>query len=211
MLIVAFVNFKGGSGKTTLAHHFAVAGSEEGLRVLAVDTDEQADLYRRLASLRDHPEDRPPVKWAPGCLGLYSPGEWVLPQPSFDLVVVDSAPKRGLPSGPIPHVVVVPIDGWDAGLNANDTVARALDAGVRLVILVRNGTAEGGRKFVREFAHLGDGGQVVVCDVDVPRAASIKRSAYTCKAAWRDPFKEAGSKRILAACRWLLHRSQEAA
>ena len=42
--VVAVVNFKGGSGKTTTASHLAQYLSLKGLRVLAVDLDPQASL-----------------------------------------------------------------------------------------------------------------------------------------------------------------------
>jgi chromosome partitioning protein len=41
MKIMAFLNQKGGSGKTTLAVHTAVAAQEHGERVVVVDTDMQ--------------------------------------------------------------------------------------------------------------------------------------------------------------------------
>jgi chromosome partitioning protein len=41
MKILAFLSQKGGSGKTTLAVHIAVAAHEAGLKVLVVDTDPQ--------------------------------------------------------------------------------------------------------------------------------------------------------------------------
>ncbi len=42
MKTVAFVSQKGGSGKTTLSIHYAVAAAETGLKVAIVDTDPQA-------------------------------------------------------------------------------------------------------------------------------------------------------------------------
>ena len=42
--VVAVINFKGGSGKTTTAAHFAQKAALDGYRVLAVDLDPQASL-----------------------------------------------------------------------------------------------------------------------------------------------------------------------
>ncbi len=210
--VILIANNKGGVAKTTLTHHLAAAGAEQGLRVLAVDCDPQGDLYRRLAGLLDHPEDRPPVTWAPGCLALYSPDAWALPDPCpFDLVVVDTPPRNSLPQGPVPTVVVVPVDGIDALLNANDTSARALAAGVKLVALVRNGIREGGRAYVtKHFSDLGDDlpDRVALCEVEVPRAPSITRTGATCRPAWKDVYKDAGAKGIRAACKWILARRE---
>ena len=44
MKVLAITNQKGGVGKTTTAHHLAVALSDAGYRVLAVDLDPQAHL-----------------------------------------------------------------------------------------------------------------------------------------------------------------------
>ncbi|WP_456304788.1 nucleotide-binding protein, partial [Acetobacter fabarum] len=42
--VIAVVNFKGGSGKTTSAAHLAQGLALDGLRVLAIDLDPQASL-----------------------------------------------------------------------------------------------------------------------------------------------------------------------
>lgn len=87
MKILAFLSQKGGSGKTTLAIHTAVAASEDGLKVLIVDTDPQqsATLW---ASGREAAE--PQVATVPA-----SELDRVLAaarEESIDLVVIDSAP-----------------------------------------------------------------------------------------------------------------------
>lgn len=48
MKILAFLSQKGGSGKTTLAVHTAVAAQEDGARVVVIDTDPQksATIWR---------------------------------------------------------------------------------------------------------------------------------------------------------------------
>jgi cellulose biosynthesis protein BcsQ len=39
MRTVTFANFKGGAGKTTLAHHLSERADEAGYRVVTLDTD----------------------------------------------------------------------------------------------------------------------------------------------------------------------------
>jgi chromosome partitioning protein len=48
MLTLAVVNHKGGVGKTTAAAHLAAGGTRNGLKVLAVDMDPQANLSQTL-------------------------------------------------------------------------------------------------------------------------------------------------------------------
>jgi len=46
MRSIAFLTHKGGTGKTTLAASLAVAATDAGERVIALDLDPQASLFR---------------------------------------------------------------------------------------------------------------------------------------------------------------------
>lgn len=124
----------------------------------------------------------------------------------FALSVVDTPPAPGFPQGPLPDLVVVPIDGYDAALNAGETVQAALDWGVQRVVLVRNGTSEVPRKFRQEFLELGKDlpERVSVCGVELPRSASIKATAHTCRPAWQQPMAAADVRALRAVCHELL-------
>jgi cellulose biosynthesis protein BcsQ len=51
--LVAFVNSKGGVGKSTIAVHYAVAETERGRRVALIDSDVQESSTRWLKELAD--------------------------------------------------------------------------------------------------------------------------------------------------------------
>lgn len=211
MLIFMLANFKGGCGKTTIGHHIAVWAAEHGKRVLVIDTDKQGNLYRRMAKLDHNPQDRPPVKWAEGCVCIYSPAGWALPKDAakhFDVVILDTPPGEDFPACPKgvkANIVVIPIDGIDAALGANETVANALDSEAETVVIVKNGVEEGGKRFKQEFANMTDGlpENVLVAPVEVPRGDGIKRTQKTCKPAWSDVYKGGDTKRMRELCDWL--------
>lgn len=211
LLILMLANFKGGCGKTTIGHHIALWAAEHGKRVLVIDTDKQGNLYRRLAKLDHNPQDRPPVEWSKGCWCIYSPKGWALPkdvEKTFDVVILDSPPGEDFPKCPDgvkANIVVVPIDGIDAALGANETVANALESDADRVILVKNGCEEGGKRFQREFADMMEGlpENVMVSPVEVPRGEGIKRTSKECRAAWSDPYKGGDTRSMRALCDWM--------
>lgn len=115
--IIAVLNQKGGTGKTTLATNLAVAGARRGLRVLLVDSDRQG-------SARD---------WhaaGDGCgvqiVAADTPSSAAsLPNlaSNYDLVLVDGAPSAGPMAAAVLKVadfVLIPVqpspyDIWAAG------------------------------------------------------------------------------------------------
>jgi chromosome partitioning protein len=87
MRILAFLSQKGGSGKTTLAVHTAVAAHESGARVVLVDTDSQ----RSAAAWGDAREESDPTVVTAGVSEL----ERVLAaakDEEMNLAIVDAAP-----------------------------------------------------------------------------------------------------------------------
>jgi cellulose biosynthesis protein BcsQ len=209
MITLLFANHKGGCGKTTHCHHLCEYLSEHGARVLAIDTDTQGNLYRRLARLEHKPVDCPLVEWAPGCHCVLLPDAWCLPkgaERAYDVVLVDTAPGHQLPDGPAPNVVVIPIDGLDAALGASDVVDAVLGGAspAPLVVLLKNGTNEGGKVLQRMVTDLEAGQGIEICAVEVPRGAAIHRTSKTCRPAWQDTYKGSrDAQTILACCAWL--------
>lgn len=203
MRILMVSGFKGGCGKTTLAHHLAVRAQERGLRVLAIDTDAQGDLYRRLLGDDANLADCPPASWAAGCKVVHSPESWSLPKRAlFDLIVIDTPARAEPPEGPTPDMLVVPVDGVDAARNANETIAWARDRRVPATRILLNGVEEGGRRFARRFDAIRASapGGVTVAPLPIPRGGSIKRTALSCLPAWRDMWLGKDAELMRATC-----------
>lgn len=207
MRTILVANHKGGCGKTTLAHHVSVRADERGAKVLAVDTDRQGDLYRRLASQDERSSDRPPKTFGKTGIVIYDPGGGGVQTEGRTLRVIDTPPSASLAKDTV-DVIVVPIDGIDAALNANETVADALELKARMVILLRNGTGEGGVRFHRKFAELEQGlpDGVIVCPIELPRGDAIKRTSTTNRPAWQDPYKGAAATAMRDAVDWMLEQ-----
>src|SRR3954447_1935082 len=87
MNVVAFLSQKGGSGKTTLAVHTAVAAHEVGRRVVVVDTDPQ----RSASAWRDAREGRDPVVATAAASEVRTVLKAAKAE-KMDLVLIDTAP-----------------------------------------------------------------------------------------------------------------------
>lgn len=201
--IVMIAGFKGGSGKTTIAHHLAARADERGLRVLVIDADPQGDAYRRIVGDGADLDDAPPTAWGGASRIVHSPGGYALPAKAaeFDIVIVDTPPVASPPQGPPPALVIVPIDGPDAARNAAETLAWAREVAVLAVPLL-NGTSEGGKRHDRLFARIREQmpAGVALAPLEVPRSGAIKRSAATCRPAWSDLWPDRGADTLRAVC-----------
>src|SRR5512144_2035481 len=90
--VIALLNPKGGTGKTTLSINLARAFQRGGYRVLIVDSDPQGTARDWSQTSQEHyPQAR-----MPGVVGLDRPTlEKEIPEISnaFDLVIIDGAAK----------------------------------------------------------------------------------------------------------------------
>ena len=145
---------------------------------------------------------------------MHSPDAFTLPIPCpYDLVVIDTGTGLELPSGPIPHVLVVPVDGVDGARNASETITRAQERGIGAIIVMLNGIDEGGKRHAREFAQLklhAPRGVLVVDNAAIPRGGCIKRSARTCRPAWQDLWIGNDAKVLLGICDVMLTHFRQA-
>ena len=106
MQTVAMISQKGGSGKTTLAVHFAVAARAAGLKVALVDLDPQASA----ASWGDRRGQEPPTVISAHAVRLKQEMQRVK-QAGGDLLVLDTAPRAdsaALTAAAAADLVVVP-------------------------------------------------------------------------------------------------------
>lgn len=211
---VMFANDKGGAGKSTLAHHFAEFLASIGLRVLAIDTNSaQANLYRRLNRIRHMPSSTPPTRWADGCDCVLLSERWDVPDDCddlYDVVIIDTPPDKDLPDGPQADVVVVPVCDLDSALGAGVLSGKLLlDDDVvspPMIVVVKNGIEEGGKRLYREVSDLEGSDGVEICEVEVPRGNAIHRTSMSCRPAWKDPYKGGDVRAIMAFCEWLARR-----
>ncbi len=204
MRTITLSNLKGGVGKSTIAMHLALVADGVGYRVAAIDTDRQGDLYRHLTDAKHRALDRPPARFGSQSSVMYAPGG-APASTGADLCIIDTPPAATVPTVNL-DVVLVPIDGPNAALNANEIVADALDAGARRVVLVKNGIKSGGKDFAAEFSELGKDCPtgVVVCPVELPRGASIQRTSHTNRPAWSDPYPGSDAQAMYRLCSWVL-------
>lgn len=107
MKTLAFLSQKGGSGKTTLSVHTAVAAAEEGERVAVIDTDPQKSATS-WAGVRD--QDTPVVATA-----AVSELDGVMNAARHDamtLIIIDAAPHAAPAASRVAQVadlVVIPV------------------------------------------------------------------------------------------------------
>jgi chromosome partitioning protein len=155
--VVAVAGIKGGSGKSTIAAHFAVEGCVQGLKVLAVDADEQASLATWAAvGVERSVEVRPQLVQMGETLrqDLFQVAQ------GFDLVVIDCPGQKPGAVGParvcaaaysVADFVLLPVapgptDVWtiQASVDAVEAVRALrpeLQAGIVLNKLQNNGAS----------------------------------------------------------------------
>lgn len=89
MLVIAVVNLKGGSTKTTTAGHLAAAFHEAGMTVLGVDCDGENESLQNWQEAADLPW--PVVTLAVGNVHRQLPG---IAGDRYDVIVIDTPPMK---------------------------------------------------------------------------------------------------------------------
>jgi chromosome partitioning protein len=136
MKTVAILSQKGGTGKTTISLHLAVAAQRAGQAVVVIDLDPQASA----AGWKDsRPADNPvvvsvPASRLPQALKAASAGE-------ADLVVIDTAPHAGdvaLAAAEAADLVLIPCRPGILDLRAIGSTARTVKLAGKPAFVVLN-------------------------------------------------------------------------
>jgi chromosome partitioning protein len=141
--VIAIAQQKGGTGKTTLAAHLAVAFHQRGKSVAIVDSDPQGSLGRWFMTRAETGE--------PG-VELSTSSAWGVAYETdklkkrFDIVIVDTPPKVDADLRPAlraADLVIVPVTPSPVDLWATDGVIDLAKREDRPVLLVLNRTSRG--------------------------------------------------------------------
>jgi chromosome partitioning protein len=136
MYIVSMLSQKGGTGKTTLSLHLAVASEKAGKRAVVIDLDPQASSAEWKDSReRDTPVVVPiPATRLPQALQAAREG-------NADLVLIDTAPHSGdvaLAAAEAADLVLIPCRAGILDLRAIGTTARAVKLAGKTAYVVLN-------------------------------------------------------------------------
>jgi chromosome partitioning protein len=139
--VVTIAQQKGGSGKTTLAAHLAVAAARGGRRVAILDTDPQGSLGRWFMTRDERHGD----KVAP--LGFRTASAWGARYEArtlmkdHDLVIIDTPPKMGIDGRPaveVADLVVIPVTPSPVDLWATEPTVELARGEKKPMLLVMN-------------------------------------------------------------------------
>jgi chromosome partitioning protein len=172
MYIVALLSQKGGTGKTTLSLHLAVAAEKAGQRAAVIDLDPQASS----AAWKDSRESETPV--------VVSAPSTRLPQAiqaardgGADLVLVDTAPHSGdvaMAAAEAADLVLVPCRAGILDLRAIGTTARIVKLADKKAYVVLNAVPPRASNILADARDA-----VAVHGLEVAPVALRQRAAYS--------------------------------
>lgn len=152
--VIAVVQQKGGSGKTTLAANLAVACLHRGMRVALLDTDPQGSLGRWFMTRRERLGGAGPGGAEGGGLEFSTSSAWGVSyeceklRKTADLVIVDTPPKVDADLRPAlreADLVLIPVASSHVDLWATDGVLDLAAREHKSAWLVLNRTRAGTR------------------------------------------------------------------
>lgn len=204
--IILVANEKGGVGKTMIASHIAWLADELGLRVLAIDTDTQTAMYRRLSG-KEPSRDHVSTRWGnqrkdkeSSSMVWYVPASYDAAKlERFDLAVIDTKGSDKLASGPVPDLVIVPINGEDALRETNNTIANVRQRSKTVPIyLMLNRISIGGSsaKAIRLQKQTKLPPNVEWLDDEIGDSRGVWVSEQTCAPCWSLPHVDKQAQRL---------------
>jgi len=171
MHIIAVVSQKGGTGKTTLSLHVAVAAEQAGRRAVVIDLDPQASA----AAWKDsRPQDAPVIVSAPAT--RLHPALQAARTGGAALVVIDTAPHASddaLAAAEAADLVLIPCRAGILDLRAIGTTARAVKLAGKPAYVVLNAVPPRASQMLDDAR-----AAVAVHGLDVAPVALRQRSAY---------------------------------
>jgi chromosome partitioning protein len=133
---IAILSQKGGTGKTTLALHLAVAAEKEGRVALIIDLDPQASA----AGWKDSRDSETPVV-VPAPVTRLPQALSAAKQGGVDLVLIDTAPHSGdvsLAAAEAADIILIPCRAAILDLRAISTTARIAKLAEKSAFVVLN-------------------------------------------------------------------------
>lgn len=211
MKVILVANSKGGCGKSMLSSHLAWAAAQQDLRVLAVDTDTQSALFRRL--MGDAPSSAGQQE-SYDCHGtvVYSPDNVELDEDKYDVVIIDSKGKdqiNELLRDVELDLVVMPVNGTDALREASVTTGEIRKVSKTVnIVLVLNQLSIGGSSAdeMRQLKKQKLPKRVSVLEYEIGTSRSIWTSEEICEPAWRQVYTDKQSTILQVACWRLLEQ-----
>jgi chromosome partitioning protein len=132
--VVVLLGMKGGTGKSTVAIHLAVAAYQAGRRVILLDTDPQATA---MAWARQREASEPHVVAA----RAYEAGKQMASNGECDLVVIDTPPRAEADISRLAilaDLIVIPLHCTMPDLVASEVAFRMAQAAERPFVVVFN-------------------------------------------------------------------------
>jgi chromosome partitioning protein len=200
MRSIAFLSQKGGSGKTTLAVHTAVAAQGAGERVVLIDTDPQSSALAWAQARKDeHPAVHKSI--ASGLTKLLEKAR----SEDRTLAVIDT-PPHAVPGVDLiartPDFLVIPCRPSVLDLAAISSSVHLARASGRPAVLVLNACNPRAPEVEQSKILLARHG-FPVAPVDVEHRRAFSRALSTGSAVTEFEPRGKGAEEIIALCEWL--------
>ena len=207
MQVWAVISQKGGSGKTTLALHLAIAAAAEGKRVLLIDIDPQRSADR-WSGMRNSDSPAIVAGEAARLPDMLSTAK----EAGADLVILDTAPRMeraALAAAKQANLVISPVRPTILDIPAaQDTIEMVkLAGGVDKAIVVLNATMPRTAEASDAVAIFTEAG-VTLCPQSLGDRVDYQRALTSGKGVTEFAPKSKAAGEISAVYRWICERAK---